>query len=288
MYISPAGKAGYYEYIFTPVIGPDGEVAAVAGSTRDITERKRREQQRDDFLAVVSHELKTPVTSLKAAGQVLQKQLEKAGQMRAVEHLVKMDGQINKLAALIGDLLDMAMVDGGRLQLRYADFPFDEVVSETIEEVQQTTGRHTIRREGETRTTINGDRDRIRQVLINLLTNAVKYSPDADSIVVTSSANGDGVTLGVQDFGMGISLEKQLYVFEPFYRVSEEHQVAIPGLGLGLYVSAEIIQRHGGRIWVVSEPGEGSTFCFTLPAQPGQKATQHVSTTSGTEDVTQQ
>ena len=117
---------------------------------------------------------------------------------------------------------------------------------------------------------IHGDRDRIGQVLINLLANAVKYSPDADRIVVTVASSQDAVAVSVQDFGAGISAESQPHVFERFYRAPDEQQLAVHGLGLGLYVSAEIVRRHGGTIGVESMPGAGSIFHFSLPIQSSE------------------
>lgn len=276
LYVSPSGVVGYYEYIFSPVLGADGQVAVVAGSTRNITDRVRQQRQKDEFLAIASHELKTPLTSLKAYGQVLQRQLARDGKVSAVAHLAKMDAQINRLIALINDLLDVTMLEGGTFQYHDADFAFDTLIAETIEEVQRTTERQTISREGLTNATVYGDRARIGQVLINLLTNAIKYAPEAERIVVRSTADGETVTVRVQDFGMGISPERQIHVFERFYRALETQYETVPGLGLGLYVSAEIIQRHGGRIWVESEQGKGATFCFSLPLQLPQTAANAV------------
>lgn len=283
-FISPSGKEGYYEYIFTPVFGDDGQVAVVAGSTRDITERVRQERQKDEFLAIVSHELKTPVTSIKAYTQVLKKRLAKEGNARAEAHLAKMDAQINKLIALIGDLLDVTKINSGQLQFHTSSFAFDEVVAEAIEEVQRTTEQHRITSIGATQRMITGDRDRIGQVLTNLLTNAIKYSPEADTVLVTAAADEQSITLAVQDFGMGISAEQLPHVFERFYRAPEEHQETVPGLGLGLYIAAEIVQRHGGTLTVESVLGEGTTFRCTLPIQPCTPADTQ-SPTPSREDV---
>jgi PAS domain S-box-containing protein len=270
-YISPTGKAGYYEYIFTPVFGDDGQVAVVAGSTRDITERIQQERQKDEFLGIVSHELKTPVTSIKAYTQILQKRLAREGNMSVAAHLARMDGQINKLIVLINDLLDVTKINNGKLQFNEADFAFDDVVVESIEEMQRTTEKHRILLEGATNQIIRGDKDRIGQALVNLLSNAVKYSPHADTILVRSSADDTQVTLCVQDFGMGISVEQQPFVFDRFYRANGEESGTVPGLGLGLYITSEIIKRHGGTIGVESETGRGATFCFTLPIAADQK-----------------
>ncbi|GER90750.1 hypothetical protein KDW_49120 [Dictyobacter vulcani] len=262
-YTSPGGIDGYYEYIFVPVFDNDKKVILVAGSTRDITTRKQLESQKDDFMGIVSHELKTPVTSIKAFTQVLQKRFAKAGDERSALLLGKMDAQINKLTSLIGDLLDVTKIEGGQLQFNEDFFHFDELVNDAIEEIQRTTNKHTIEKQGTTQKIIYGDKDRIEQVMINLLSNAIKYSPRADTIIVKSSVEDDQVTFSVQDFGVGIPKERQQQVFERFYRVSGNE--TIPGIGLGLYISAEIMKRQRGTIGVVSEPGEGSTFFFSLP-----------------------
>jgi len=263
-YTNPAGHHGYYEYIFVPVFGKDKEIVAVAGSTRDITQRKILEQQKDVFMGIVSHELKTPVTSLKVFGQVLQRRLRREGNVEAVKHLEKMDAQINKLTVVINDLLDIARLDAEQLQFHENFFSFDELVDEIVEEIQRTTDTHNLVKEGHATKPVYGDRERIGQVIINLLTNAIKYSPHSDKIRVTTSTSSNKVTFCVQDFGIGIEEEKQSQVFERFFRVSGDNQKIYPGIGLGLYIAKEIIMKQGGHIWLESEPGKGSTFCFRL------------------------
>ncbi len=273
-YVNPAGTEGYFDYIFSPVVTDDGEVTVVAGSTRDVTERVRRDQQKDEFLGIVSHELKTPVTSIKAYVQLLKKHLEKEGNATAVTRLGKMEGQINKLIALISDLLDLTKINHGQLQFTEAPFAFDALVIEAIEEVQLTSEQHLIISEGVTNQRIMGDKDRLSQVLTNLLTNAIKYSPNADTIRVTSVTDGKTVTLTVQDFGIGIGAQHLPHVFERFYRAAADEQTAIDGLGLGLYVSANIIQRHGGSMGVESVKGQSTTFRFRLPVQQDDKTSK--------------
>ncbi|MBA3825155.1 MAG: PAS domain-containing protein, partial [Ktedonobacterales bacterium] len=265
LYTSPGGLAGYYEYIFSPVFDSAGEVLMVAGATRNITERVRRAQQKDEFLGVVSHELKTPVTSLKVFAQVLQRRLTREGNTATAEQLLKMDNQINKLVILINDLLDVTRISSGKMQFRETDFAFDAVVAEAIDEVQQTTEGHRITHSGASNHSIHGDRDRIGQVLINLLINAIKFSPDAKEVVVTTTADATSVTLSVRDFGIGISAEQLPHLFERYYQGAAEHDATLPGLGLGLYISADIIKRHGGTLAVESQLGHGTTFSFTLP-----------------------
>jgi PAS domain S-box-containing protein len=233
------------------------------GTNTDIDDQKKLERQKDDFIAIVSHELKTPVTSIKAFTQVLQNRFTRAGDEKSAVLLGKMDAQINKLTSLITDLLDVTKIEGGQLQFNEALFSFDELVDEVVGEIQRSTHKHTLEKQGTVKKTIYGDKDRIEQVIINFLTNAIKYSPHASKIIVKRSFENDRVTLCVQDFGIGIPEEKQQHVFERFYRVSGNE--TIPGIGLGLYISAEIIRRQKGAIWIESKPGQGSTFCFSLP-----------------------
>ncbi|MGI8419097.1 MAG: PAS domain S-box protein [Candidatus Levyibacteriota bacterium] len=235
------------------------------GFMLDITRQKALEQQKDDFLGIASHELKTPVTSLKAFGQVLQGRFAKAGDEKSAVMLGKMDTQINKLTTLIGDLLDISKIEGGRLQFHNEYFSFDELVHEIIEEVQLTTTKHKLLQKGTTGKTICADRERIGQVITNYLTNAIKYSPHSQEIIITVSANTKELQLCVRDFGIGIPQENIPHVFKRFYRIRGKALDTIPGMGLGLYVSEGIITRQGGRAWAESTLGQGSSFFFVLP-----------------------
>ncbi|MDQ2904499.1 MAG: ATP-binding protein, partial [Chloroflexota bacterium] len=241
----------------------------------DITERKRAEQekqalleQREEFMAIASHELKTPVTSLKGYTQVLHSRFSKASDERSATLLTKMETQINKLISLIGELLDVTKIETGKLPWHNEQFDLDILVRDIVEEMTHTTERHQIRIEGAVHTLVSGDPERIGQVLTNLLSNAIKYAPQANTILVKLRADADAATVGVQDFGIGIAQEKHAHIFDRFFRVSDPAHETFPGLGLGLYISAEIIKRHGGRMWVDSSPGAGSTFSFTAPFAP--------------------
>jgi PAS domain S-box-containing protein len=257
----------------SPIV-QDGKVTGIVLEILDITGRKELERQKDDFLGIASHELKTPVTSLKAFGQVIQRRLAKAGDENSVVLLGKMDAQINKLTNLIQDLLDISKIEGGRLQFHEEYFAFDELVDEIVEEIQRTTERHKLTREGTTGKTIYGDRDRIGQVITNFLTNAIKYSPHEDIIIIKTTADKIDVQIGVQDFGVGIPKENLPHIFQRFYRVKGKTHDTVPGMGLGLYISSEIIKRQGGRIWVESVKGKGSRFCFSLPIKSSTKVQQ--------------
>ncbi|MBA3723387.1 MAG: PAS domain-containing sensor histidine kinase [Candidatus Levybacteria bacterium] len=248
-----------------PIKNEVGEVVRWFGANTDITEQKELEEQKDEFLAIASHELKTPVTSIKAYGQVLQRLFEREGNTKAVSQLSKMDAQINKLTTLIADLLNVTKIHSGRLVMQDENFDFNELANEVINELQLTTDRHNLIMELSQSTTMHGDRERTGQVITNLISNAIKYSPHSKKIIVKTEVDKDYITLCVQDFGVGIPKDKQDRVFEQFFRVSGEKQHTFPGLGLGLYISSEIIKRQGGKIWVESIIGKGSTFCFKLP-----------------------
>ena len=257
------GKHIWIESVMTNLIH-DPNVGAVVVNYRDITERRLLETQKDDFISIATHELKTPVTSIKAYAQVLQRRFAKEGNINAVEMLSKMDVQLKKLTGLIGDLLDVTKVDGGKLQFHDGLFDFNELATEIIEEMKLTTTKHHITKHLAATMIIQGDRDRISQVITNLLSNAIKYSPHDKKIIVTSSSNKEEVTLCVRDFGIGIAKKQQSKVFERFFRAGDAEDT-FAGLGLGLFISSEIVKRHGGQISVKSAGRKGSIFCFTLP-----------------------
>ena len=248
-----------------PIHDANGTLVQWFGTNTDITDQKKLEQQKDEFLGIASHELKTPVTSIKAYTQLLERRFRQAGDERASDLLKKMGLQLNKLTGLIEDLLDITKIEGGKLLFHTSTFDFNELIGEIVEEMQRTTTRHTLVQQLSSSATFTGDRDRIGQVLTNLLANAIKYSPQAETVVVKTVHKDGTIITSVQDFGIGIPYEKQQHVFERFYRVDGETQLTYPGLGLGLYISAEFIKRHRGAVWVESEEGQGTTFSFSLP-----------------------
>ncbi len=250
--------------------GPD-KTSLILLAIEDITVRKQLEQQKDEFISIASHELKTPITSVKAYTQILGHRFRKADDMKSVELVEKMDSQLDKLTSLIGDLLDITKIESGRIQFQESDFDFNGLVKETVEELQLTTAKHRILTNLQPSRTVYGDRDRIGQVLTNFMTNAIKYSPHADSIIVTTMVKTDNLTLCVQDFGVGLLKQDQAKVFDRFYRVGGLNQETYPGLGLGLYIASEIIKRHKGRVWVESKKAKGSKFCFSLPMTKQKK-----------------
>jgi signal transduction histidine kinase len=223
-------------------------------------------KSKDEFISAATHELKTPVTTLKGFTQILQYRLAKEGHTESLEFFSKMDAQINRLTSLINDLLDVSRLESGRLQFRMQEFVFDKVIQETIDGIQLTSSKHKLILKSTTSDVeIYGDKDRLSQVISNLVTNAIKYSPEADKIIIKTSMNKKYVRVSVQDFGIGVAIKYQKKIFERFKRVMGGKEATFPGIGLGLYICSQIVKRHGGNIWVKSELGKGATFYFTLP-----------------------
>ena len=259
------GNYRWYLVRALPLRDDKGEILKWYGSNTDISEQKELQRQKDDFLGIASHELKTPVTSIKAYTQLMEVKFAQAGDLENSKLAHKMDKQVNRLTSLIGDLLDVTKINSGRMQFNEEVFDFDQMVEDVIDDFRQTTPKHQIKKELSFKRVFKGDRDRIWQVVTNLISNAVKYSPEADRIILSTEYKDDAVVFCVQDFGIGIKSEKQDRVFEQFYRVSGSREHTFPGLGLGLYISSEIVKRLGGKIWVNSIEDKGSTFCFSLP-----------------------
>ena len=255
----------------SPIKDRRGRIIGASKIARDVSERRELERRKDEFIGMASHEMKTPVTALKGFTQLLQRRLKNHDDADALHFLTRMDQQIDRLTTLIRDMLDLSKIQNGQLEYRMGVFDLTELVQEIIENVQETAQTHRIILEKTVVAQINGDRDRIGQVLINLLTNAIKYSKDADKVVVRMATHAGNVRVSVQDFGIGISEAHQEKIFERFYQANEHGGKSSSGLGIGLYIAHKIIERHQGRIWVKSRKGEGSTFFFQLPLQPSDE-----------------
>lgn len=251
----------------TAVKDKDGKPWAVMSVLHDITPFKEQEQRKDEFIGMASHELKTPLTSLKGFLHLLQGHLRKQQDEKALVYTNRLNHQVTRLTKLVADLLDISRMQKGQLEYRMEPFDLDALVEEIVETVQEGVASHQIRVEGQTRAFVYGDQDRVGQVLMNLLTNALRYSPKADTIIVRLSSDQESACISVQDFGFGIAREHQQKIFERYYQIGEEGQPPFAGLGIGLYLSSEIIKRHRGTIWVESSKGKGATFSFRLPLQ---------------------
>lgn len=240
---------------------PDSQGAVV--SHTDITERKAMEKMKDEFISIASHELKTPITSLKGIVHILQLSFEKKMKGEVGKLLSTMDIQLNKLTRIIGDLLVVNTMPGKKIYLNTEKFNFKNLVKETVQNVRNISPLHFLSvRENES-VYFNGDRFRLEQVITNLLTNAVKYSPQSNQVLINSVIKDDTILFSVQDFGIGIDKENISRIFEKFYRAKTGETFG--GLGLGLFISLEIVKAHNGNLWVGSEAGKGSTFYFSLP-----------------------
>jgi two-component system, sensor histidine kinase and response regulator len=231
----------------------------------EIEIRKAAENKKDEFISIASHELKTPLTSIKGYVQLLERSLKKYDDSIVCNYLKRTNLQLHKLQSLVNDLLDISKIDNGQIEFNKQPFEFTAMVRNAVDTIQQTHEcKITLQKEVDA--TVFGDEMRLEQVIINFLTNAVKYSPDCNRVEVSIKADTDeSVLLTVKDFGIGIPKELQGQIFNKYYRV-EEASNKFQGLGIGLYISAEIIKRHNGYYGLRSEPGKGSEFFFSIPA----------------------
>ncbi|XXF78485.1 ATP-binding protein [Myxococcaceae bacterium GXIMD 01537] len=256
-----------------------GLITGRVWSFRDVTQRVRAEQERerllreaqeaiqvrDDFLSVASHELKTPLTPLRLHLQVLRHMLE-SGLSITPARLDKALGQVRRLTVLVNDLLDASCVGECRLELQLRPVPLREVLREVVADFRTTSSLHTFTLdEPDQELRSLGDRGRLQQVMTNLLENAVKYSPLGGAVHVALGTDGTYAQLSVRDEGIGIPRDELPHLFERFYRARNSPASGFGGLGLGLYLSRDIIERHGGHMWVENELGRGSTFHVSLP-----------------------
>ncbi len=231
----------------------------------DITEKKQIERQKDDFISIASHELKTPVTSMKMYAQILKKHPLLTNDKNASSMLSQMNVQMNRLTELVASFMNVYKLGTGKLRLHKKHFELAKLIAEVVANFQYTIPSHTVEQKGILKSNVFADNARINQVLVNLISNAIKYSPDADKVTVNLTKTNREVTVSIQDFGMGIPKSEQSRIYERFFRAKGKKEGKIPGLGLGLFISTEIIKQHGGKLWMDSTEGTGSTFYFTLP-----------------------
>ncbi|MBV9963030.1 MAG: PAS domain S-box protein [Parafilimonas sp.] len=243
----------------------DGTLTGYVKVARDITEQKLLEQQKDEFIAIASHELKTPVTSIKAYAEFLGYALQEANDEQSISLAERLNAQVDRLTELINSLFDTTKISEGQLQLSLEQFDMHSLMEEQIGYLQRTTQSHKIIFLSPGKTNIVADKERITQVLVNLISNAIKYSPNGGDIIINLERNEDGIQVSIKDKGLGIPADVKEKIFERFYRVQTSQISTYPGMGLGLYITATIVQRHAGKIWVESTPGKGSAFYFSLP-----------------------
>ncbi len=253
-----------------PIKDEAGEVKQWIGATVEIERFKEEEKRKEGFLQLVSHELKTPITSIKGYVQLLLTLLQQKRQdldsLPIEPSLNRINEQVNRLTRLISEILDISRIEENKLDLKMETFDINDFIEETNQDLIHTEIDHSISIHHDARFDVVADKDRVGQVLINLVTNAVKYSPENKSVQVRISDGGDQkVAVSVADKGIGISKKDQKEVFKRFHRVEGKSEETYAGLGIGLFLAHEIVARHGGEISVESELGEGSVFTFTLP-----------------------
>lgn len=247
------------------IIYPDHQNEAILLAIEDITHQKELDRRKDEFISMASHELKTPVATIKGLTQILKQYFNQ--DQKATYFLNKMENQTGKLTELVSDLLDVSKIQSGKLKLNKEKFDLEELIKDIAEDMRQTYEGHKIYLLGKTPTAILADKYRLNQVLINLISNAIKFSPESDKVIINLTQDGKNVIVSVTDFGIGISKRDQKLVFESFFQAQNRIRQSSAGLGLGLYISKQIIDRHRGKIWVSSEKGKGSIFSFKLPKE---------------------
>ncbi|SDQ97753.1 PAS domain S-box-containing protein [Chryseobacterium soldanellicola] len=270
------GKLVPLSLTVSPVIDESGNIIGASKIARDISAEQASQQEtarlyehlkvlnakKDDFIALASHELKTPLSSMSAYLQLLARLETDAKNKTFVD---KLQSQLTKLSSLVDDLLDVSKIEAGKMHFAKEDFDLREVVEEAIDLIVHSNPGYSVTFEClSSKCAIIGDSHRIEQVIVNLLTNAIRYSPDGNSLKVYLVEEDDQIKVGVEDYGIGIAQEKLQNIFSRYYRVDEGNG-KVSGLGIGLYICHEIVRRHNGKIWAESKLGEGSTFWFTLP-----------------------
>jgi len=249
----------------SPLRDKQGRIIGLSKIARDITVKKQEEQRKNDFIGMVSHELRTPLTSLAAIIQVVQKKIGQNAEPFLINAMEKANQQARKMAAMINGFLNISRLEAGKLLIEKQSFSLGQLLREILEEARLIVTSHTFSLEECDNVTVKADRDKISSVISNLLSNAVKYSPKGRLINICCKIRDNMIVVSVKDEGMGIKPEDLPHIFDRYYRVETSNTRHISGFGIGLYLCAEIIQRHGGEIWAESEPDKGTTFYFSLP-----------------------
>jgi len=249
----------------SPLKDQQGHIIGLSKIARDITEQKLDETRKSDFIGMVSHELKTPLTSLTAIIQVVNSKLKTSNDQFLANAMEKAGIQVKRMSTMINGFLDVSRLESAKIHLDKQKFDMDELLREIVEETKLMVSTHEILLSSCGKLEICADRDKISSVISNLLSNAVKYSPKGKLVEVDCKIDRNQVLISIKDEGIGIRPEDLGQIFDRYYRVETKDNRHISGFGIGLYLSAEIIKRHEGRIWAESAIGEGSVFYFSLP-----------------------
>ena len=271
-----SGKLVPISLSVSPVLDENGKIIGASKIARDISAEQTLQQEtarlyeqlkemnsrKDEFIALASHELKTPLTSIDAYLQIL---AQRVADEKNKTFVFRTQHQLKKLRALVEDLLDISRIEAGKLYFAREEFDICEVIEDAVDMIANANPDYVIVFDPEVNSClVTGDAHRVEQVVVNLLTNAVRYAPDSNQIKVMLIQQTGEVKIGVEDFGIGIPHDKLQNIFSRYYRVHDSTGKG-SGLGIGLYLCQEIVTRHHGKIWAESTPGKGSTFWFTLP-----------------------
>ena len=246
-----------------PLLDDEDNISGGIVTFTDVTNRRKVLQEKDDFISVASHELKTPIASLKAALQLLEKLHHNISPEMLTKLVAQSNKSMNKLTDLVESLLNSNRISQGRFPMHKTKFKIGDLIHECCHHIRNAEGR-VITFEGDQHLEVDADVQLIDQVIVNLVNNAVKYAPESKEIIISVQGEGEFAKVSVTDFGPGIPTDKQPYIFRRYYRV-DNAGARFSGLGLGLYICSEIVEKHGGEMGVESKPGQGSTFWFTLP-----------------------
>jgi two-component system sensor histidine kinase VicK len=257
-WLRTAGKAYYNE---------EGKAVYIAGAVLDITEHKQDEIRKNDFIGMVSHELKTPLTALSAYVQLLQFKLKETDNQFTIETLDKINVQLKRMSLMIDGFLNVSLLESGKILLSKTDFDLVELIKTIAEENRVILPSHFIQVIGLEEIIVNADREKIGNVINNLISNAAKYSKKESLIAIKCERKNGEVIVSVEDEGIGIKENNIPKLFDRFFRVESLDTQTIAGFGVGLYICAEVMERHQGKIWVESKFGKGSTFYFSLPME---------------------
>ena len=263
------GKYVWHLNIASPILDEEGRIKMWVGSTTDIQGLKEEDQRKSDFVSMLSHELKTPVTSIKGHVQLLLRTLDRHPVSPLSEKvkpsLSRIDQVLIQLTGLIGDMLDLTRLEAGRMELRKAPFMLDGLVAEVVEDFRLSHQQNRFELSLVAEHEVIADRNKISQVLINLIGNALKYAPDGEVIDISLQVTDAEALVHIRDYGIGIDEKDQQKIFERFYRVEGQNEFHYSGFGIGLYLANSIMERHGGKISLRSGKGQGSTFTVHLP-----------------------
>jgi signal transduction histidine kinase len=257
-------KDNVYRYHLLRVlpVWENNDILRWVGTFTDIEDQKQAIKRKDEFISIASHELKTPLTTIKAYVQLLERMSKDP---TAQNYVSKALFQVNKLDKLIADLLDISKIESGKMKFDKKKFRFEPMLSGVLDMARQTYPEFVFEQKGKADAEIYGDETRLEQVLVNFISNSVKYSASRKEVFIETSITGENKLLvSIKDFGIGIPKEHQQNLFKKFYRVEDQVKTT-QGLGIGLYICAEILQRHNCDYGVQSEPSDGTTFYFSIP-----------------------